>query len=63
MPEISEDSTGHPERTPSGGVRSEIFYSDDEGRACEAAVATRAEITEFDAAGNVLRRTYMVRET
>lgn len=44
--------------TPNGGVRSVIIYSDDKGNLVDRAVATRAEIIEYDAAGRVVMRTY-----
>ena len=44
--------------TPKGGVRSEAYYSDADGNAADKSVATRMEIVEFDAAGEVLGRTY-----
>lgn len=45
-------------RTPRGGVRSEAYYMDDEGGAVPKSKATRMEIVEFDAKGEVLHRTY-----
>ena len=44
--------------TPSGGVRSEILYRDDDGNPAPKIEATRAEIIEYDEDGKVLRRTY-----
>ena len=37
---------------------SEIFYMDDEGNACDKAVATRCIIRELDADGNLIRETF-----
>lgn len=38
--------------------KSVIYYQDDDGNAADESVATRAEIVEFDDAGNEIRRTY-----
>lgn len=40
------------------GSYSEIFYMDDEGNACDKAVATRCIIRELDADGNLIRETF-----
>jgi hypothetical protein len=44
--------------TPSGGVRSEALYADDDGNPSDESVATKVEITEYDEAGQVVGRTY-----
>lgn len=44
--------------TPSGGVASEIYYLNDAGKSVDKSEATRAEIVEFDADGEVINRTY-----
>ena len=46
------------ERTPAGGVRSEIFYQDDDGNAVDKKKATQAEIVEYDENDAVIRRTH-----
>jgi hypothetical protein len=48
----------HEGPTPAGGVRSVIYYLDDAGKPSDPAVATRVEITEYDAQFKVIRRTY-----
>jgi len=44
--------------TPNGGVRSKAFFQDDEGEPIDQEEATRVEIVEYDAAGDVISRTY-----
>ena len=44
--------------TPNGGVRSEAYYSNDQGEPVDKSVATRIEIVEYDAEGKVVGRTY-----
>ncbi len=44
--------------TPNGGVKSRIIYLDDAGNTVDEAVATQATIIEYDAAGEVIQRTY-----
>jgi hypothetical protein len=44
--------------TPAGGTRSVIYYLDDEGNPTDPAVATRAEVVEYDEHFRVIRRTY-----
>ena len=46
--------------TPAGGVRSTVYYLDDEGKSCPKSKATRAEAIEFDADGNAIQRTLLV---
>lgn len=45
-------------KTPAGGVRSEIYYQDDDGNPVDKKKATRAEIVEYDKNGVAIRRTY-----
>lgn len=45
-------------QTPAGGVRSTIYYRDQDGNPADKAVAVQTEILEFDKDGNVIRRTY-----
>ena len=44
--------------TPNGGVRAEIRFRDEAGDPADEAVATRAEVVEYDAAGREVARTY-----
>src|SRR5262249_55568878 len=44
--------------TPNGGVRSEAYYSNDQGEPVDKSVATCIEIVEYDAEGKVVGRTY-----
>ena len=44
--------------TPGGGARAVLAFSDDAGNPADEADATRVEVTEYDAAGRVLLRTY-----
>lgn len=44
--------------TPNGGVRSTMFFLDDDGREAAEELATRAVIVEYDEAGNPVHRTY-----
>lgn len=44
--------------TPHGGVRTVVYYSDDDGNLVDKAAATRAEIVELDARGDQVHRTY-----
>ncbi len=44
--------------TPSGGVRSTIYYEDAQGNPVDKAAATNVMIVEFDKDGNSIRRTY-----
>ena len=55
MASIAEDVG----KTPAGGVRSSIYYRDDNGDPADESVATRAEITEYDSDGKVIARTYL----
>lgn len=48
--------------TPAGGTSATIHYLDDAGQPVEKDVATRAEIVEVDAAGQVVARTYLTVE-
>jgi hypothetical protein len=45
--------------TPAGGVRSTIYYLDDQRRPADKEKATQAEIIEYDSAGEQIQRTYM----
>lgn len=53
---VTEESREGP--TPNGGVRSTIYYTDDEGRPADKRVATQTMIAEFGADGTVVHRTY-----
>ncbi len=44
--------------TPNGGVRSVVYYMDDTWNPVEKEDATQAEISEMDADGKVIHRTY-----
>lgn len=46
------------EKTPCGGVYSEIFYLDDNGNPVEAEEATKFVIRECDSDGNLIKETY-----
>ena len=46
------------EKTPCGGVYSEIFYLDDNGNSVEAEEATKFVIRECDSDGNLIKETY-----
>jgi hypothetical protein len=52
-------SESHEHATPNGGVRSTIFYRDDEGNPCEKEQVTGAEIIEYDKDGKEIFRTYL----
>ena len=41
-------------------MRSEIIYTDDDGNLVDQSTATSAELIEYDANGDVIRRTYLV---
>ena len=45
-------------KTPAGGVRSEIYYKDDDGNAVDKKKATQAEIVEYDENDAVIQRTH-----
>lgn len=45
-------------KTPNGGVKSTAFFSDAKGKPVDKSKATRVEIVEFNAAGEVVGRTY-----
>jgi len=49
---VYSESRVHP--TPSGGVRSEIFYFDDHRNPVDKEEATACEILEYDEAGRVI---------
>jgi hypothetical protein len=51
-------SEGRPGPTPSGGVRSTVYYRDSRGHLTPKSKATDVEIVEFDARGNQVARTY-----
>jgi hypothetical protein len=53
---VTSEESGGP--TPNGGVRSVIYYQDDDGNPADKSVATRAEIVEYDADGKDIHRTY-----
>lgn len=44
--------------TPNGGVASEVLFSDADGNLVEQEQATHAEVIEYDASGEVIKRTY-----
>ena len=46
--------------TPHGGVRAIALFSNDEGEPVDSSVATRVEIHEYDAKGEVIFRIYGV---
>lgn len=48
----------HEGRTPRGGVKSTIFYMDENRAPCEKEDAVQAEIVEYDAQGRHVGRTY-----
>lgn len=43
---------------PNGGVKSEIFYMNDDGDVVEKDIATRAVIRELDKNGNLIHETW-----
>lgn len=45
-------------KTPNGGVKSTMYFQDDDGQPVEEDVATRAVIVEYGKDGNSIRRTY-----
>lgn len=53
---ITEESQVHP--TPAGGVRSTIYYLDDDKKPVDKSRATQAEVVEYDRHGKELQRTY-----
>ncbi|VTT96577.1 unnamed protein product [Gemmataceae bacterium] len=53
---VTEESKDGP--TPSGGVRSTIYYTDDEGRPADKASATRTMIVEWNERGESINRIY-----
>lgn len=44
--------------TPNGGVRSEVYYLDDENNMVDEKVATRCEVVELDKDGDIVHRTF-----
>lgn len=44
--------------TPNGGASSEMFFLDDDRELCDESVATKCEIVEYDADGDIINRTY-----
>jgi hypothetical protein len=44
--------------TPAGGASSVIYYRDADGNPAPKSRAVMAEVTEFDAAGEAIARTY-----
>lgn len=51
----NEESIG---TTPSGGVKSIIYYQDDNNQPSEKYHATKAQIIEIDEQGNILKTIY-----
>jgi hypothetical protein len=58
MPDADPEVEKRDGPTPNGGVRSEAHYQDDAGAPAPKSKAVRVTILEFDAAGNVVWRTY-----
>jgi hypothetical protein len=44
--------------TPAGGVRSRVYYMDDNNRPADKKVATRVRILEYDKDGELIQTTY-----
>jgi uncharacterized protein RhaS with RHS repeats len=44
--------------TPNGGVASEVLFSDADGNLVDKEQAAHAEVIEYDASGEVIKRTY-----